>query len=489
MSALRRAALAACCLLSTAALAAASGFERTASLEATIRVSGEPAVGWRCVLLDRSSRESKSSRELHRLETGADGACRATRLPEGLFWLRVISPVELGATAEREVQLYRGETSSVAFDLAPIVVEGQVLRGHDPVPGYTVRIFRLGEETVTSLLLDPVAEAVSGVDGGYQITLWDAGRHSFQLADARGWSSAMAHEDVHGPVTRVDFHLTASDLEGVVVDERGDPVADASVVVHEERGLDATTHRLRSGEDGAFRLAFEAEAATLEVSARQPGFRPASVRFTLEDGEAPPAIRLVLRRGGQLRGRVVTAAGQPSVDAMVISFDPGPAGALVQRGLARTDREGRFEVLAAEEPPTRLFVTGHDCPLHAAEVTAEGPEPLVLACPGQSGTLLLRLRDEEGRPVPGELVFLSRGAEVIPALAIAGHLSLHRHSLTSEGSGRLVIPSLAPGRYDVFLVHRASEVSVAQGLTDGHLGSAYVDPGATVELEARVDGL
>jgi hypothetical protein len=52
-----------------------------------------------------------------------------------------------------------------------------------------------------------------------------------------------------------------------------------------------------------------------------------------------------------------------------------------------------------------------------------------------------------------------------------------------------VIPSLAPGRYDVFLVHRASEVSVAQGLTDGHLGSAYVDPGATVELEARVDGL
>ncbi|HUF78757.1 MAG TPA: carboxypeptidase-like regulatory domain-containing protein [Thermoanaerobaculia bacterium] len=458
---------------------------RGAALEATIRVDGEPARGWRCALLDRPPGTTGSSREVRAMAAGNDGACLGERLPEGSFWLRVTAPEGSGA-AEREIQLYDGEASGLAFDLSPIPVEGEVLEGEEPAAAYTIRIFRTSE-TGSTYFVEPVAETVSAEDGTYETTVWDAGHHYFSLTDPQGEAASSEHADVQGPVTRVDFRLAPGEIEGLVVDEDGEPVAGAMVMVKWDAGTESSGRGLWSGDDGTFRLALESAAGTLTVTASHAELRPETVRLTLVEGEAPPPIVLTLRRGGALQGRLLTAAGAPVVGAMVMSFEPGPGGGLARRGSTRTDGEGGFEVPSAAQASTRIFAGGPGCPLTLADVTEAASEPVVITCPGASGTLLVHLRDEQGRPVSGELVLLRRGDVVIPQSVLAAHLHFLGQSMTSDGSGRLVLPGLTPGTYAVYLYGRTSEDWVGQGLPQGHAGSVTVAPEQTLELEVLVE--
>jgi hypothetical protein len=164
----------------------------------------------------------------------------------------------------------------------------------------------------------------------------------------------------------------------------------------------------------------------------------------------------------------------------------GADGGLERRASARTDAEGRFELLPAEPPPTRLVATGPGCPITAADVM-DASEPVLLTCPDSSGTLLLRFVDGEGRPVSGELVLLRHGDLVLSFPILAPHLSLLGQSTTSDGSGRLVIPGLPPGGYDVYLLRLTTEALAAQGRPEGHAGSVTVLPGQTAELEVLVE--
>lgn len=457
-----------------------------ATLEATVRVDGEPAAGWHCALLDRSSPHARGeSLDLASMEADGDGVCRGEKLPEGFYWLRVTAPDE-AATAEREVQLYDGEAAALDFDLSPIGVEGEAFRGREPVPAHGVTIYRLSE-TGSSHFVEPVAETVTDEDGAYETTLWDAGRHSFHLLDPEGRWADTEHADVQPPSVRVDFHLAPGDVEGLVVDEAGEPVAGAGLMARwEMAGGGRTMGSFRARDDGTFRLPLEAGAGTLELTASHDGFRPETVRLPLAEDAVPPPIVLTLRRGGLLEGRLVTSAGTPAAGATIQSFAVGPDGGLERRGSGRTDAEGRFELLPAEPPPTRLVATGPGCPITAADVT-DPSEPVLLTCPGSSGTLLLRFMDTEGRPVAGEFVLLRHGDLVISFPILAPHLSLLGQSLTSDGSGRLVIPGLPPGGYDVYLLRLTTEVMAAQGRPEGHAGSVTLLPGQTAELEVLVE--
>jgi hypothetical protein len=163
----------------------------------------------------------------------------------------------------------------------------------------------------------------------------------------------------------------------------------------------------------------------------------------------------------------------------------GADGGLERRASTRTGADGGFELLPAEPPPTRLVATGPGCPITAADVT-DTSEPVLLTCPDSSGTLLLRFVDGEGRPVAGEYALLRHGDLVMSFPILGPHLSLLGQSTTSDGSGRLVIPGLPPGGYDVYLLRLTSEVLVAQDRPEGHVGSVTVLPGQTVELEVLV---
>lgn len=448
-----------------------------ARLEAEIRVDGEPAAGWRCAVLDRTGPNFVSSREVGAVDAGDDGVCREERLPEGAFWLRVTAPESEGV-AEREIRLYDGETARVTLELSPIPVEGEVRKGQEPGGGYEVRIFRV-RETGSTRFVEPVAEAVTDEDGAYETTLWDEGLHSFSLHDPEGRSADSERADVQGPITRVDFRLAPGDIEGVVVDEEGDPVAGATVMVRWNVGSYHTGSVLQAGDDGTFRLAREAEAGNLEVTAQHPGYDSDTARLALVEDAVPPPMVLTLRRGGLLQGRVTTAGGAPAAGVLIMSSARGQG---VSEPPATTDAEGRFEVTRSPVPPTRLYATGPGCPLMTADVPAGAPEPVVLTCAAAAGTLRLRFVDPEGQPVSGLSVTLRRSGETFPSGVLRGHLYSLGQTTASDGSGSLVLPGLSPGTYDVDLAGYSTEPVASLG----NVGSVAVLPGQTQELEVVV---
>lgn len=452
---------------------------RGAVLEAEIRVDGEAAAGWRCSVLDRTRASLGRSRELGTMEAGEDGVCRQERLPEGPVWLRV-TPPEGKAAAEREVRLIDGETSSLVLHLSPIRVEGEVRKGEEPGDGYRIRIYPIKEQGAT-YFAEPVAETVTDDEGHYEATLWDEGLHGFRLADPAGRTADTERADVQGPITRVDFRMAAGDIEGVVVRPGGDPVAGATVSVRWEMGSSPSSAReVRSGADGIFRLPLERAAGGLQVTARHPGYEPDTVRLTLAEDVGPPTLVLTLRPDQLLHGRVVTAAGGPAAGVLVMSS--GGRSSLGSEAPATSDGKGRFDVTRSTGGPTRLYATGPGCPLMTERVPAEAPEPVVLTCAPESGTLQLQFVNPDGEPVSGVSVALRRGGDIFPSEVLGGHLYSLGQATASDGSGRLVVPGLSPGTYEIEFGGVSTE---AVGFS-GYAGSMAVLPGQVRELKVVV---
>src|SRR5262245_39667059 len=111
-------------------------------------------------------------------------------------------------------------------------------------------------------------------------------------------------------------------VAGRVVDERGGPVAGATVRATAspagdlERAPAEVLARTVSAPDGSFRLEGLAPGRLYEVAAGR-GLALASATVDLPEQGPPPAVRLVLRRGRAAAGRVVDEAGQPVAAAVV----------------------------------------------------------------------------------------------------------------------------------------------------------------------------
>lgn len=145
-------------------------------------------------------------------------------------------------------------------------------------------------------------------------------------------------------------------LAGVVVDDRGEPVAGAEIRVDREDVEDLPPWLARSDEAGRFEIdTLHAGSHALRVGARGHG---AVARPGVEPGD--PQLRLVLPRVGSIAGRVVGEDGAPRAEATVVVAGSGiwPA-----RQVA-TDADGRF-VFSAVPPGT------YEARAHAAQLVAE----------------------------------------------------------------------------------------------------------------------
>jgi hypothetical protein len=63
-------------------------------------------------------------------------------------------------------------------------------------------------------------------------------------------------------------------------------------------------------------------SGTAELTATKPGFRPSSpVKLPIDEAAPPPAVELVLTRGDELTGALLTPAGGPVAGGWVASFE------------------------------------------------------------------------------------------------------------------------------------------------------------------------
>jgi hypothetical protein len=183
------------------------------------------------------------------------GSGRLFQVPAGTFHLRLM---ERGSVLfDREIDVDRREPiTTVEISLPSVTVEGEVTQGGRPSNGGTVLLKALGaEDHSPSIFLtartDSGAEAETDVIGALPRTSSgrvDDGGH-FAIADVSPGPYDVSYVGASGAIGRprrvevpeaprfsLRLDLPAAELEGMVVDERGDPPRWASVTARSESG-------------------------------------------------------------------------------------------------------------------------------------------------------------------------------------------------------------------------------------------------------------
>lgn len=238
----------------------------------------------------------------------------------------------------------------LAFSARAGTIAGRVLDANGkPLSGSRVlwTAFRDDDE----LLVDqtagttpaPLGEAKTDETGRFRIAFEKAG----VLVAVRVVTAGSPEARLAGPYDSGDTTdlgdvrlIAAAKLSGKVVDDAGKAVAGARVSIIGGGGGggfgggfgDGETvfiYETKAGADGSFAMV-DAPEGSRAISARAPGFIPLT-RFALEQRSDE---RIVMRRGGVVRGTVTDAAGKLAEGAIVICEDVA----------ARTDASGAYRL-------------------------------------------------------------------------------------------------------------------------------------------------
>lgn len=236
-------------------------------------------------------------------------------------------------------------------------------------------------------------------------------------------------------------------LAGVVVDESGRPVADAAVAWRSCRGAGAMREPVRTGADGSFRLVFGPHDGVCELSVDHDAYE--STLHALHDETLPDSVRIVIRAGRLVTGRVVDARGQPVSGAAVGTSVPGIGGGKQ----TITDDAGEFTLRGLPGPHVEQFLYAEldGARSHPVAVPAEPAEPVTLELVHAdlaAGVVV----HADGRPAAHASVRFQGPLEVEPEVSDRAGRFWIQGEVLADRDGRFEIRGLAPGRYRVMAV-------------------------------------
>ena len=262
-------------------------------------------------------------------------------------------------------------------------------------------------------------------------------------------------------------------LTGSVVDEAGQPVL---ALIHAQLTLpgelDASIAALQplrqlcefrvGSPAGSYRLE-HLPAAYLLLQANSPGKVAFSQLLQLQEGEVR-RCDLVLRAGGEIRGRIEDADGEPLANWNIDARTTRRAHV----GFARSAADGTFALQGLPADEYLLAATpSYDCKLRAAPVKARlGETDVVLrtSCTeAQLGRFTFRVLDAAGAPIGNVGVW-------IDSLDQLGNTQY----TTWSPSGSYRTQALPPGRHELGVI--------APDQARLRLGVRELPPGATVDL-------
>lgn len=371
-------------------------------------------------------------------KSGADGRFRFERLAAGTFVVEArhgdgyAGPVRVHLTAAQEavtLRLYAGGRVEVrcvdAASGAPLANARAGVRMNSMFPG----------------ALD--LEGVTGTDGVAHFT-------GMPAAGLEAWCAALGYqvtavgvdstqEGTWGVTVEVEVGVP---VRGVVVDERGAPVANATIEVAPAPmpGLAGVKGSVTSGDDGRFVVPGVAPGAWYVHAVHGSydlGVTPVEVAARVE----PPPVTIVVGDGVVLAGVVATRSLEPAPGAEVdVRFR---AGGRVFRTV-QADGTGRFEARGLPHDELQL-VARHDR-------AASAPLTLDTRGAGERDELLLVLDDDElisgvvldaaGKPAPDVTVFFVHDTHDDDRATAAGA------ELTGD-DGRFELHGLARGEHYV----------------------------------------
>lgn len=222
-----------------------------------------------------------------------------------------------------------------------------------------------------------------------------------------------------------------------------------------------------TSDDGAFSLAnVPAGATTLVVSA--PGYAPARLNVTVEEGKVHEAGEMQLEAGVTLTGRVTgpNGSGVPNVTIRPVASLMGGAGSSSSLS-ARTDDRGEYTLEGLPSGDETILFSHDDYVSARKRVKLEGREVRLDAQLGK------------GVRITGSVVTES-GAPVAEAAVEATSSSGTFEGAKTNANGVFEIESAAPGRYR-FTAHKS-------GYAQGTLEDFDVTSGAPLRIVLSAGG-
>lgn len=363
-------------------------------------------------------------------QASKEGILRWTGLSPGRYQMAILGS-EDSRWLEEKVELLGGEDPLVV-QVPLIEIHGTLTKGDEPAPGRLWFGSRHGAKRI-GVHVD--------ADGDFSGYLPKAGTWPLDWIPAGGRDIQVALEPVEVPDrSRVSLSIRVPDVElqGDVVDEHGDPVADARVrIVGDDRDIQSSS--LTTDDDGEFSMP-GLKPGNYGVAASKGEVSSEMVPVTLSEGLDSPDLHLVLRTTVELSG-LVESGGRPVSGARVTAWPDLGSSPGVSFVDAVTDPEGFFSVKVPGEPVALNIV-----------VNAKGfgieMERLPVA-PGQ-------VADVELDPYPGTLTvagdlrqagsaFLVHGGSFLPLLGLIRIAGLDLKQ--ALGGQDLVISGLEPGLY------------------------------------------
>jgi hypothetical protein len=313
--------------------------EPPATLQVAIDPPLDPAgATWRVSLL--SVQGSSGSVVVRQASAGRDGRWTKPMLPAGPYRIAVKGS---GGQVWHESALHvQPGGAPVEVSLRLDQLSGEVTIGDEPLQG-TVRLANAAGGAKLTFTSDekghfggPVPR-MTGHDGDWS-ALVDSSDPTVRRALERVPFERVGESDV-----RVTVRLPAGTVEGVVVDEAGQPFTGPSFVF--AHGLNDTSElglvqaKLLPADGGRFRLQGLA-AGGYRIHATAPGRQSGEVEVSVKESAATAGVKLVLAAESPLSGRVIGIDGTPVAGAELLVFPADSPYGLVRT--IRSDAEGRF---------------------------------------------------------------------------------------------------------------------------------------------------
>jgi protocatechuate 3,4-dioxygenase beta subunit len=443
-------------------------------LQDTSRVSGravdpdgKPVAGAAIYL----SEEESTSIAGESLQVPSGRAHRGLTDDDGGFVLDGVSPGPIALYAQaphrqhaelKNLEVKAGQDlANVELVLPPsAVVEGRVLAPDGrPVVGAEVAVVQAAQNDFQR---GAAPGAITDGDGRYRLEGVPSGKQTLE-ARAEGYRRAARDVEVSARTAAVDFELERGlEVSGRVVDDAGNPLPGARLMLLAGRSFSPNAPRTLSGADGAFRLSGLQDGA-YTLRALKDGYAgdPQGVAVTLA-GSPVSGLEVRLSAGGTITGHL------SGVEFSQLSRVRVWAGSEFNSG--RVDPEGTYQIVHLPPGDWTVAAVVPDTPLHAeGHVTLEaGAAEARLDLNLGGGHTLSGVVLSNGEPLAGASLVLRRRQTVTEQSAASDH----------EGSFRF--GGLEDGAYDL-------DVSTPRGAR--HRESVEMAGDQTIRVELRTASL
>jgi hypothetical protein len=338
----------------------------------------------------------------------------------------------------QSMELAPGRTS-LSLRLEGLQLQGRITLGDEPLEA-TLRMFgRPGRESA-QFRADRHGrfEGLIPVEG-----LWDVEVQ----APAEGIGVKLEPVEVRRSpgqnVARVEIRLPDTELTGTVVDERGEPVEDARVVLAPQRKRPVT---VEAGKEGRFTARGLPPGTVLVHSEHERTESESEWMQALLEEDEPASLRLVLQRRVRITGRVFSPHGPvPGAQIMAASdITEAGAGSLDQ---AVTGPAGEFEVrMPQSSQRINLTVIALGYPIRMLAVPLKLETVVEIPLETVGGTLVIDLGGRTLQEALGQRAgLLAHGGTFVPFGTVAGWARLLR--APQKDPYRLVVPNVEAGEY------------------------------------------